>query len=145
MSGSGLNIIRQCLVVNLPEELDENIIGELTKNVFNFLPGQDIKYSVFDFASIDVIDSYEFNKIMDLLSSVQLLGIESAIAGIQPGVAAYLIDVNIDVKIRYSFLNVEQALSFLTHSSDNPEDSHTSNDIETDDFTHENNLFENSG
>ncbi len=145
MSGSGLNIIHQCLVVNVPEELDENIIGELTQNVFNFLPGQDIKYSVFDFARIEVIDSYEFNKIMDILSSVQLLGIESAIAGIQPGVAAYIIDMNIEVKSSYSFLNVEQALSFFTQSSDYPEDSFTSNDIESDDFTHEDDLFENSG
>ena len=116
---STLNIVNDCLIIALPGELSKEFLDRLRSEVFAKIQNSKIKGAVLDFCMVNIIDRFEFNEIADLLKTIELLGIESVIVGLQPGLVIALLDLNVLTDNLKTFLNLEEGLKHLTNKFKN--------------------------
>jgi anti-anti-sigma regulatory factor len=65
---------------------------------------------VFEISGCDVIDLDEFAALRKLVEKVQWLGVPSVLAGLRPGIVAYLVSAGIPTGDIRAALDLEQAL-----------------------------------
>ena len=113
-SESAINIINECLIFTLPQELNREVLGVIKRDILNKINEQNLIGVIIDFCSINVIDSFEFEKIVELIKVIELLGLRGIIVGLQPGIVSTLIYLNINTDSLTTCFNLEEGLSFLT-------------------------------
>jgi hypothetical protein len=65
---------------------------------------------VFEISGCEVIDLDEFVALRKLVQTVEWLGVRSVIAGLRPGIVAYLASAGVPIGALRTSLNLEQAL-----------------------------------
>lgn len=108
-----VNLVHGNLIVTFPTELTEYNLDHLKTKVLERLTAGNIRGVVFDLCPVNIMDDQEFGTIIELTNMSQVLGAEAVITGLQPGVVAALVDMNIDTDAVKAFLNLESALTYF--------------------------------
>ncbi len=112
-SNYGINIVDDCLIVKLPVEVNEDSIISVSEEIMNTVTKSRFLGVIFDFGSVTIIDSFEFNKLRELILMIRMFGIMSVLAGLQPGVVSALVDMDVETNDLKAFLNLETALNYI--------------------------------
>jgi hypothetical protein len=68
---------------------------------------------VFEISGCELIDLDEFTALRKLVQTVEWLGVSSVVAGLRPGIVAYLASTGVSTGDLRASLNLEQALLYL--------------------------------
>ena len=68
---------------------------------------------VVDVTALDVIDSFSARTLQNLAAMLRLRGVETVIAGIQPGVAMAMVELGLDMLDVRTALDLEAGLAYL--------------------------------
>ena len=109
----GMSITGGCLIVQLTVELYDDLMESLQMTILNRVNKESLKGLVLDLSSLQVIDSYTCNLLIDTIKMVHLLGIQSIVIGLQPGIVASIIDLDVDIKSIRTALNLEDAIGLI--------------------------------
>lgn len=115
---SVMNVVEGCLILTIPKDIDDSVISGIKEDLLKRISDNKVAGVIIDFGSLNIIDSFEFSEFTGLMRMAKLLGVESAIVGLQPGLVSALVDMNIDTGDLNTFLNIEQGLEFL-HNKQN--------------------------
>ena len=110
---NGINIVEKCLIVTLPNAIDNDIIESIKNNLLEKVSRNKLNGVIFDFSSLTIMDSYEFTEFIQLSRMIKLFGVPTLFVGLQPGIVSALVDLNIDTDELLTFLNLEHGLNFL--------------------------------
>ena len=110
---SGINIVEDCLILTLPSDINTDQFIPLKKSILNKVSQNHLIGVIFDFNSISIMDSYEFNEFLNLTKMVKLFGVPAIIVGLQPGVVSALVDMDVDTDELLTFLNLDRGLNYL--------------------------------
>ena len=127
-----------CLVVPIQEELSKKAAQQVQRSLLEQVHGRSVKGVVIDLSGVKIIDSILWEIFSQTSKMVQMLGPRSVITGLNPGVVASIIELNLDISDLTTALNLEDALEII-NQSDKPEpdeedeDNEEYNDLEEED------------
>lgn len=105
-----LTRVRSTLVVTLQDAADAGTLTAASQALMEELGQRGAKGVVFEISGCEVIDLDEFVVLRKLVQTVEWLGVRSAIAGLRPGIVAYLASAGVPIGALRTSLNLEQAL-----------------------------------
>jgi rsbT antagonist protein RsbS len=91
---------------------DADLIG-LQNDLFAEAQKQRSQGVVLDVTALDVIDSFSTRTLRNLAAMLRLRGVETVIAGIQPGVAMAMVELGLNMSDVRTALDLEAGLAYL--------------------------------
>ena len=116
-----LTRIGQTLVVTLEGAADEATLSSAAETVAENHSREGATSVVFEVSGCEVIDLDEFVGLQKLVRTMEWLGLRCVIAGLRPGIVAYLASAGISVGSLRTSLDLELALQELNPSRDQAE------------------------
>ena len=92
-----MNIIDKCLVATVDAHPDDDDIRTLQKKIMNRIEGTSIRCVLIDMSKVRILDSIQFSILADSAKTFSLLGAKTVFVGFQAGVAASLVDLDLDL------------------------------------------------
>jgi rsbT antagonist protein RsbS len=105
-----LTRVRSTLVVTLQGAADAGTLAAASQALMEELGQHGARGVVFEISGCEVIDLDEFAALRKLVQTVEWLGVRSVVAGLRPGIVAYLASAGVPSGAVRTSLNLEQAL-----------------------------------
>jgi anti-anti-sigma regulatory factor len=105
-----LTRVRSTLVVTLQGAADASTLAAASQALMEELGQRGARGVVFEISGCEVIDLDEFAALRKLVQTVEWLGVRSVVAGLRPGIVAYLASAGVPSGAVRTSLNLEQAL-----------------------------------
>jgi anti-anti-sigma regulatory factor len=105
-----LTRVRGTLVVTLQNAADADTLRAASQALMEELEQRGAEGVVFEISGCEVIDLDEFTALRKLVQTVEWLGVSSVVAGLRPGIVAYLASAGAPTGSLRTSLNLEQAL-----------------------------------
>ena len=112
-AGIDLHFIDGCLIVPVRSEIDDDYLSRLTRETLRKTSGAGIKGVLIDVSAVRVLEAFHFSLLADMAKMVALLGARAIFVGFQAGVAAALIDLEVDIKDISSVVTMTDGLAAL--------------------------------
>jgi len=113
--------IGQTLLVTLEGAADGGSLSDLSHVLAEMQTRHGADSVVFEVSGCEVIDLEEFRELQKVVLTMQWLGLRCVIAGLRPGIVAYLASAGISAGSLRTSLDLELALLELNPSRDEPE------------------------
>lgn len=107
-----------CLVVPIQQELAKEAAQNLQRSLLKQIYSKNIKGVVIDLSGVEIIDSILWEIFSKTSQIINVIGLPSVISGLNPGVVASIIDLDLDINAITTALNLEDALEVLTQSAE---------------------------
>jgi rsbT antagonist protein RsbS len=112
-AGIALHSIDDCLIVPVKSELDDDYLSRLTREILRKTSGSGIKGVLIDVSAVRVLEAFHFSLLADMAKMVALLGAKAIFVGFQAGVAAALIDLEVNIKDINTMVTMADGLAAL--------------------------------
>jgi hypothetical protein len=113
--------IGQTLVVTLEGTADAGALSAASQVLAEMQTRDGAESVVFEVSGCEVIDLDEFMELQKVVRTMQWLGLRCVIAGLRPGIVAYLASAGISAGSLTMSIDLELALLELNPSRDEPE------------------------
>ncbi len=110
-------ITRECLVVPIQAELPDDALLQIQIDILEKVNASSVRGVVIDFSGVNILDSFLGRMVSDTTKMTQLLGAETVVTGLNPGIVASFIDLGVDLNARIAF-NLDQGINLLTPEED---------------------------
>ncbi len=137
ISGAGLHVVNDCLIVPVAADLDEDGLEHLRKEVLHRLKATGTRGVLINVSAVSILGSFGFSILKNMARAVEMMGGRAVFVGFQPGVAAALVDFDADLDGILTTVTAEDAFDLLAgQPEDNvPEDNTPEEESEGDNGT----------
>ena len=105
-----------CLVVPIQEELSIDAARKIQEKVLARLQSKLVHGVIIDLSGVEIIDSALWEVFVKTARMVKMMGSRAVISGLNPGIVAAIIDLNLDTSEVRTDRDVESAMQYLqTH------------------------------
>lgn len=117
--GSGPTVTRvgEALIVALPRELDDEVLGALRGRTLDQVRHAGVRAVVFEASGLDVVDAQEFGALASVARAAAWLGVRPMLVGLSAGLVRYLVDADLDTSAFEPFGTLDDALATLAAES----------------------------
>lgn len=109
----GMSITQGCLIVPLTIDFYDEILHDVQQHLLEAVYENQAEGVIIDISRLKTANSYIFKMISDTVQMILLLGVPSVIVGIQPGVAATVVDLDINISDLCTMQTLEQGIEYL--------------------------------
>jgi rsbT antagonist protein RsbS len=113
-AGIDLHFIDDCLIVPVRSEIDDDYLKRLTRETLRKTSGTGIKGVLIDVSAVRVLEAFHFSLLADMAKMVSLLGARAIFVGFQAGVAAALIDLEVNIQDISTVVTMADGFAELT-------------------------------
>ncbi len=107
---SAFNSIDDSLIATLQPNVDERYLHRLETDVSVALRQGGYRTLILDATPLELIDATDFDRLRRVIDMARLMGVETIIVGLKPGVAAGLVESDANIEGLITTLNMEKAL-----------------------------------
>jgi len=108
-----MNSIHGVLVSTIQTPLSPSVIERFKYDILDRLEHEKINYIFFDFSGLTIMDIVEFKAIENIISMAKMMGSDSVLVGLNPGIVASLVLYDIDTQALNTALDVDDAFTRL--------------------------------
>jgi len=98
------------LIVSIQTELGDNLVTELKEDIAEAIRSNDVTGLVIELSGVDILDSFIARSLRDIAFLARLMGVETVLAGLDPGMACTLVEMGMALRDVQCSLNLESAL-----------------------------------
>lgn len=113
---SAFNSIDDCLIATLQSNFDEQYLRRLETVVLNALRRGSHRTLILDATVLELIDVTDFDRMRRVIDMARLMGVETIIVGLKPGVVAGLVELEANIEGLVTTLDMEKALQVARRS-----------------------------
>ena len=106
-----LQLSRNCIVASIQVDLTYDVLRRFRADLLEFLQQSGAQAVILDLSGLEILDLEEFEALRQTMSMVSLMGAQSIVAGMRPGVVSALIELNADVAGILAAFNLDDAFS----------------------------------
>lgn len=106
-----------CLVAPIQEELSKEFALHVQRKILERTHSKSLKGVVIDLAGVQVIDRVLWNILANTARMIEMLGYHCVITGLNPGVVASIIDLDLNLGEVVTALRIEDGLKILVSTS----------------------------
>jgi rsbT antagonist protein RsbS len=127
-----MHIIQGCLVVPIQIELTDEAVLGVQSAILQKVHATGIKGVILDLSDVEIADAFLGNTIKNIVRMTALLGATTVVTGLQPGVVASLVDLEIEFGDIHTVLTHEDGFKILAELTEPIEDESSEEEEETD-------------
>lgn len=113
--------LNQTMVATLEGAVDAGKLGDLVNSLSEAQARQNVNSVVFDVSACEVMDLDEFAELQKAVRTVEWLGLRCVVAGLRPGIVAYIVSTGVALGTLRTALDLELALEELSADCDEQE------------------------
>lgn len=110
------------LVVPIQEELSKEAALQVQGSILEQVHAKNVKGVIIELSGIKVIDSVLWEVFSKTSRMIKMLGSPTVITGLNPGVVASIIDLNLDITDILTAMNLEDGMGILTQLTESKTD-----------------------
>jgi rsbT antagonist protein RsbS len=92
-----LQVSRDVVVASIQIDLDDDVLARFQQDLLDRIHKTGARGVILDVAGLDILDAEEFAALRRIIVMASLMGSESVLVGLQPGIASALIESGADV------------------------------------------------
>lgn len=108
-SGVGMDIINDCLVVPVRDEIDRASLADLSHEMFEKVRRGGCRRVIINISAVKVMDSRSFLMLRNAAKAINMMGGMTVFVGIRPGVACSLVDLDLDLSSIHTAVTTQDA------------------------------------
>ena len=135
--GIDIQVSREVVVASIQVDLDENVLARFRDDLLRSIHETSSRGVILDVSGLETLDSEEFAALRRIITMCTIMGAETVLVGLQPGVVSALIETGVDVDGLRAAINLDAAFAMLQPVSEPEPEPEPENETETDS---ENNL-----
>ena len=116
-SASGIQIVNDCLMVQLGAHLDEDGLQRVGNEILTCLQITRSRGVLINVSQVTILGSYGFTILRRTAGAIGMMGATPVFVGFQPGVAAALVDLGMDFSGILTAVNPADAFEVLAESA----------------------------
>ena len=111
--GVAMQVNRDIVVASIQVDLDEDVLARFRDELLHRLHETGSRGVILDVSGLETLDSSEFAALRRIITMCNIMGAESVLAGLRPGVVSALIDAGADVDGLQAATNLDAAFALL--------------------------------
>jgi len=113
--------LNQSMVATLEGTIDADELADLVNSLSEVQARQHVDSVVFEVSACEVMDLDEFAELQKAVRTVEWLGLRCVVAGLRPGIVAYIVSNGLELGTLRTALDLELALEELAADCDERE------------------------
>lgn len=115
VSGNGvvINKIDNGLLATIQSTLTDDVLSRFRQDLLERLSISKAKHIICDLSGMQIIDIDEYMKLTQTFDMAALMGASTVVVGLNPGIAATIVDFEIDISKYQYALNIEQGFNLI--------------------------------
>jgi len=116
--------LNQSMVATLEGGIDAAELADLVNSLSAAQASRNVDSVVFEVSACEVMDVDEFAELQKAVRTVEWLGLRCVVAGLRPGIVAYVVSSGVELGTLRTALDLELALEQLNADGDEQEPEH---------------------
>jgi len=108
-----MQVSRDVVVASIQVDLDDDVIARFRDDLLRRIHETGSRGVILDVSSLETLDSEEFAALRGIITMCTIMGAESVLVGLQPGVVSALIEAGADVDGLRAAVNLDAAFDLL--------------------------------
>ncbi len=130
--GIAMQVSRDVVVASIQVDLDENVLARFREDLLLRIHETGSRGVILDVSGLETIDSDEFAALRRIITMSEIMGAESVLVGLRPGVVSALIEAEADVDGLRAASNLDAAFAMLKPEPEAEPESEAEADPEAD-------------
>jgi len=136
--GVAIQVSRGVVVASIQVDLDDDVLARFRQDLLDCIHETGSRGVILDVSGLETLDSEELAALRRIMVMTALMGAESVLVGLRPGVVSALIEAGADVDGLRAAINLDAAFALLEPE---PEPEHEAEPATAADDDLEDNLF----
>jgi len=111
--GVAIQVSRDIVVASIQVDLDEDVLTRFREDLLQRVHETGSRGAILDVSGLDTLDSDEFAALRSTIAMIAIMGAESVLVGLQPGVVSALIEAGADVEGLKTAIDLDAAFALL--------------------------------
>ena len=111
--GVAIQVSRDVVVASIQVDLDDDVLALFREDLLRRIHETGSRGVILDVSGLETLDSDEFAALRRIITMCTIMGAESVLAGLQPGVVSALIEAGADVDGLRAAINLDAAYALL--------------------------------
>ena len=111
--GIAMQVSRDVVVASIQVDLDENVLARFREDLLQRIHETGSRGVILDVSGLETLDSEEFAALRRIITMSAIMGAESVLVGLQPGVVSALIEAEADVDGLRAASSLDAAFAML--------------------------------
>jgi rsbT antagonist protein RsbS len=111
--GVAMQVNRDIVVASIQVDLDEDVLARFRDELLHRLHETGSRGVILDVSGLETLDSIEFAALRRIITMCTIMGAESVLVGLRPGVVSALIEAGADVDGLQAAINLDAAFALL--------------------------------
>jgi rsbT antagonist protein RsbS len=111
--GIAMQVSRDVVVASIQVDLDENVLARFREDLLLRIHETGSRGVILDVSGLETLDSDEFAALRRIITMSKIMGAESVLVGLRPGVVSALIEAEADVDGLRAASNLDAAFAML--------------------------------
>lgn len=122
-----IQVSRNIVVASIQVDLDDDVLTQFREDLLRRIHETGSRGVILDLSGLETLDSDEFATLRRIITMSTIMGADSVLVGLRPGVVSALIEAGADVEGLRSAINLDAAFALLEQKpeSEAGADSHT--------------------
>jgi rsbT antagonist protein RsbS len=111
--GIAMQVSRDIVVASIQVDLDDDVLARFRDELLHRLHATGSRGVILDVSGLETLDSTEFAAVRRIITMCAIMGAESVLVGLRPGVVSALIEAGADVDGLRAAINLDAAFVLL--------------------------------
>jgi rsbT antagonist protein RsbS len=126
--GIAMQVNRDIVVASIQVDLDENVLARFREDLLRRIHETGSRGVILDVSGLETLDTDEFSALRRIITMSTIMGAESVLVGLRPGVVSALIEAGADVDGLQAAINLDAAFALLEPEPESEPESEAGSD-----------------
>jgi rsbT antagonist protein RsbS len=108
-----MQVSRNVVVASIQVDLDDDVLTRFEEDLLGRVHETSSRAVILDVSGLETLDSTEFKALRRIIAAVTIMGTESILVGLQPGVVSALIEVGANIDGLRTAIDLDAAFELL--------------------------------
>jgi rsbT antagonist protein RsbS len=108
-----IQVSRGLVVASIQVDLNEEVLARFREDLLQVIHQAGAEGVIFDLSGLETFDSSEFAALRHIIRTCRIMGADSVLVGLRPGVVSALIEAGADVDNLQAAINLDAAFALL--------------------------------
>lgn len=118
--GIAMQVSRDVVVASIQVDLDDAVLARFRDDLLQRIHATGSRGVILDVSGLQTLDSDEFAALRRIITMSTIMGAETVLVGLRPGVVSALIEAGVDVDGLQAAINLDAAFALLQPEPDSP-------------------------
>jgi len=108
-----IQVSRDIVVASIQIDLEEAVLAQFQEDLLDCIHGSASRGVILDVSGLETLDAEEFVALRRIIEMARLLGAESVLVGLRPGVVSALVETGADIDGLRAAINLDTAFALF--------------------------------